>query len=298
MGLPLVQPLEVRSALNRVRGMPFKWSLNPYRGCAHGCHYCFARSTHSYFELDADGDFSSVLFAKVNLPEALERDLSRRAWRRELVAIGTATDPYQPLEGSYRLTRAALRLLARYRTPASIVTKGSMMVRDIDVLGELADVAGLTVCHSIPTVDEAIWRRTEPGTPPPRQRLRAMQRLREAGIRAGVLMAPLLPGLSAEPGAMAATARAAAEHGAAFISAIVLHLGPGVREHFMAFLTREYPELAIDYGQLYVGKYAPRVYQNGIHTELRHLRRALGLGEREWNVRAPPPAPTQLSLGL
>jgi DNA repair photolyase len=298
MAPPVVQPLEVASALNRVRGMPFKWSLNPYRGCAHGCHYCFARSTHTFFELDAGSDFSSVLFAKLNLPEALERDLSRRGWRRELVAIGTATDPYQPIEGRYRLTRTALRLLARYRTPASIVTKGSMLVRDLDVLGELADVAGVTVCHSIPTVDEAIWRRTEPGTPPPRQRLRAMRRLREAGIRAGVLMAPLLPGLSAEPGAMAATARAAAEHGAAFVSAVVLHLGPGVREHFQTFLTREYPELALDYAQLYAGKYAPRAYQSGVHARLLRLRRELGLGERELNVRVPPQAPAQLSLGL
>src|SRR5438874_6695643 len=148
--------------------MPFSWSLTPYRGCAHGCHYCFARSTHAFLELDADADFSTVLFAKTNLAEALERDLGRRGWKRELVAIGTATDPYQPIEGTHRLTRAALEILVRHRTPATIVTKGSMMVRDVDVLGELADVAGVTVCHSIPTVDEEIWRRTEPGTPPPR----------------------------------------------------------------------------------------------------------------------------------
>jgi len=278
--------------------MPFKWSLNPYRGCAHGCHYCFARSTHAFLELDADADFSGVLFAKTNLPDALAADLSRRSWKRELVAIGTATDPYQPIEGQHRLTRQALELLVRFRTPASIVTKGTMLVRDLDVLERLADVAGVTVCHSIPTVDEAIWRRTEPGTPPPRQRLRAMQRLRERGIRAGVLMAPLLPGLSARPEALEATARAAADHGAAFVSPIVLHLGPGVREHFMDFLARAYPELLVDYWRLYAGKYVPRRYQDDVYARVRVLKERLLLGDRYPAPREPPPEPAQLPLPL
>jgi DNA repair photolyase len=291
---PTVNPLVVKSALNRVRGMPFKWSLNPYRGCAHGCHYCFARSTHAFLDLDADGDFSGVLFAKVNLAEALTGDLSRRSWRREQVAIGTATDPYQPIEGTYRLTRTALELLARFRTPASIVSKGTLMLRDLDVLERLADVADLTVCHSIPTVDEAIWRRSEPGTPPPAQRLRAMQRLRERGIRAGVLMAPLLPGLSARPEALEATVRAAADHGAAFVSPIVLHLGPGVREHFMGFLAREYPHLAADYLQLYWGKYTPKPYEAGIHARVRRLKEQLSLTDERYRPREP----AQLALPL
>lgn len=298
MGRPLVDPIQVRSALNRVQGMPFRWSLNPYRGCAHGCHYCFARSTHAFLELDADADFSGVLFAKVNLPEALAADLDRPGWKRELVAVGTATDPYQPIEGAFRLTRRALELLARFRTPASIVTKGTMMLRDLDVLARLADVAGVTVCHSIPTVDEAIWRRTEPGTPPPAQRLRAMQRLREHGIRAGVLMAPLLPGLSARPDALEATARAAAEHGAAFVSPIVLHLGPGVREHFLDFLARAYPELLVDYWRLYSGKYAPTRYQDGVHARVRELTTRYDVDDRYPPPREPPAEPAQLPLPL
>jgi DNA repair photolyase len=298
MGRPTVNPLVVKSALNRVQGMPFKWSLNPYRGCAHGCHYCFARSTHAFFDLDADADFSGVLFAKVNLAEALAAVLGRRSWRREQVAIGTATDPYQPIEGSYRLTRQALEQLVRFRTPASIVTKGTLMVRDLDLLERLADVAGVTVCHSIPTVDEAIWRRTEPGTPPPAQRLRAMQRMRERGIRAGVLMAPLLPGLSARPELLEATARAAADHGAAFVSPIVLHLGPGVREHFLAFLARAYPELLTDYWKLYAGKYTSKPYQEDVYARVRTLKEQLVLGDRYPTPREPPPEPAQLLLPL
>jgi len=196
-------------------------------------HNCFARSTHAYFELGIGDDFSGIIFAKTNVAEVLAVELSRRSWRREQVAIGTATDPYQPAEGMYRLTRGCLEVLSRFRTPASIVTKGTLLLRDLDVLVQLSERAGLTVCHSVPTVDEEIWRRTEPGTPPPHQRLRAMQRLREQRIRAGVLMAPLLPGLSARPEIVERTARAAAEHGACFLGANVLHLGPGVREHYL-----------------------------------------------------------------
>jgi DNA repair photolyase len=295
---PRYEEIACKQALNRVEGMPFRWSLNPYRGCKHSCTYCFARATHSFFDLGAGDDFSSILFVKTNLPEVLTAELGRRAWRREQVAIGTATDPYQPAEGTYRLTRRALEVCLRYRTPVSIVTKGTLIVRDLDVLTRLADVAEVTVCHSIPTVDEGLWRRSEPGTAPPRQRLRAMQRLREAGVRAGVLMAPLLPGLSARPEAIEATARAAAEHGAAFLGGITLHLGPGVREHYLEFIAREYPELTGEYERLYPRKYAPRWLQSEIETRVRAERARLRLDERYPTPRAPPAEPIQLELGL
>src|SRR5689334_5345610 len=298
MPRPRYEEIACAQALNRVEGMPFRWSLNPYRGCVHACAYCFARATHGYFQLGPGEDFSSILFVKTNLPERLAAELGRRSWRRETVAIGTATDPYQPAEGSYRLTRAALGVFLRYRSPISIVTKGTLIVRDLDLLTALAEVADVTVCHSIPTVDEELWRRSEPGTAPPRQRLRAMERLRRAGIRAGVLMAPLLPGLSARPESIAATARAASEHGAAFLGGITLHLGPGVREHFLAFVEREYPALGAEYLRLYGHKYAPGWLQRQVDASLRAERARLDLDERYPPPRAPPPGPVQLRLEL
>ncbi|HEY3081365.1 MAG TPA: radical SAM protein [Chloroflexota bacterium] len=296
--LPRYEEVACKQALNRVEGMPFRWSLNPYRGCVHGCQYCFARSTHAYLQLGIGDDFSGIIFAKTNVAEVLAVELSRRSWRREQVAIGTATDPYQPAEGTYRLTRGCLEILSRFRTPASIVTKGTLLLRDLDVLVQLSERAGLTVCHSVPTVDEEIWRRTEPGTPPPHQRLRAMQRLREQRIRAGVLMAPLLPGLSARPEIVERTARAAAEHGACFLGANVLHLGPGVREHYLEFVGREFPHLLAEYRRLYPGKYAPKWFRDDLHERVRLLKEPLRLGERHGPPRQPAPEPTQLRLEL
>lgn len=294
---PRYEELRCKSALNRVQGMPFRWSLNPYRGCRHACVYCFARSTHAYFDLGAGADFSTVIFVKTNLATVLEYEVSRRGWSRELVAIGTATDPYQPAEGRYRLTRQALEVLARHRTPASIVTKGTMIVRDVDILAEMTARAGVTVCHSIPTVDEEIWRRSEPGTPPPRQRLAALRTLRDQGIRAGVLLAPLLPHLSARPDALADTARAAVESGACFLWANTLHLGPGVRAHFDGFLEREYPELLGEYERLYPGKYAPKWLQRDVEDELQRHRIAARLDER-YPASEKRPQPIQLGLGI
>ena len=190
------QEVKCRSALNHVEGMPFAWTLNPYRGCTHGCHYCFARRYHRQFELNAGDQFASVILVKTNFVEVLARELSRPAWARELVALGTATDPYQPIEGHYKLTRGAIVELAASKTPVSIVTKGPMVVRDVDVLLEATKAARCTVCISVPSVDEDAWRRLEPGTAHPLQRLRAVRTLTQAGVRAGVLMAPVVPGIT------------------------------------------------------------------------------------------------------
>jgi DNA repair photolyase len=285
-----------KSALNRVEGMPFKWSLNPYRGCVHSCRYCYARATHRFFDLGVGEDFTSILFVKTNLAEVLASELGRRSWRREQVALGTATDPYQPIEGRYRLTRECLKTLARFRTPVSIVTKGTLVARDLDVLRELTDRAGATVCLSVPTVDEVIWRRTEPGTPPPAQRLRVLERLVAGGIRAGVLMAPLLPGLSARPEQIERTVRAAADHGACFVGTGVLHLGPDIRDYFLDFLEREYPDLIGRYRQMYGTKYAPRQYQTTVEGRVDVAKAIAGITANRWRPVEATATPRQLEL--
>src|SRR3712207_1856783 len=190
-----VHYLEVRckTALNRVRGMPFKWSLNPYRGCAHRCHYCYARASHTFLEMDADEDFETKILVKVNFAEVLERELARPSWRGEQVALGTATDAYQPAEGRFRITRRVIEALLKRRNPMSLVTKSPLVLRDRDLLADLAAVAKVRVFFTITTMDRALWRRIEPGTAPPLKRLHVLRLLNEAGVPAGVLLAPILP---------------------------------------------------------------------------------------------------------
>jgi DNA repair photolyase len=296
MSRPVYYEVPAKQALNRVTGMPFRWSLNPYRGCAHGCHFCYARATHRYFELGVGEDFTRRLFVKINLPELLAWELSRPSWKRETVAVGTATDVYQPAEGRYRLTRRCLEVFAHYRTPVSLVTKGTLILRDQDVLQELAAGPGVTVLFSLPTVDPAIWRRTEVGTPPPAQRLKVMRQLAIAGIRTGVLLAPLLPGLSAAPDQIARTVRAAAAHGACFIGANLLHLDAGIRDYFLSFLEREYPELLDGYRRLYRTTYAPKVYQAQVERRVQAAKTLAGYGEERPRRVEAPPAPIQLAL--
>ena len=287
-----------KSALNRVRGMPFAWSLNPYRGCAHGCHYCFARPTHRFFELGIGDDFTGIIYVKRNLAEVLAGELSRPGWRREQVALGTATDPYQPAEGRYRLTRAALEQFARFRTPVSLLTKNPLIVRDIDMLRELDARAELSVAFSVPTVDRDIWRRTEPGTAPPMQRLAAMRRLADAGINAGVLMAPLLPGLSADRAQVERTVRAAADHGARFVGSGLLNLSPDLRAYYFDFLASQYPSLLDGYRRLYGEKYAPKRYRERVSERVLEVQRLAGIPERADRPRAVTPAVRQLGLPL
>jgi DNA repair photolyase len=231
--------------------MPFTWTLNPYRGCTHGCEYCYARKYQRHLELGTGDEFSSVILVKANLVDALRREVTRAGWTRETIAVGTATDPYQPIEGHYRLTRRSLEVLAAARTPASIVTKGPLIVRDIDVLQEVARRADCHVYLSIPSVDEAAWAKLEPGTAAPTQRLRAVRQLTDAGIAAGVLMMPLVPGITTSRSSVERTLQAFADAGARFVGTCVARLDPGVREHFLGFLAREYPALVEGYGRLY-----------------------------------------------
>jgi DNA repair photolyase len=283
------QEVTCRSALNPVKGMPFNWTLNPYRGCTHGCHYCFARRYQTQFELGPDDHFSSIIFVKINLVEVLRRELDKPSWSREQVAVGTATDPYQPIEGHYKLTRGSLEALIAGRTPIGLVTKGPMVVRDRDLLAELGRRSGCTVYMSVPTVDEEAWRVLEPGTAPPLQRLRAVRQLRDAGVNAGVLMAPVVPGFTTQPARLEATIKAIADHGAAFMGANLLYLKEGTRDHFMGFLAREFPNLVDPYNRLYAGAYARTDYVTSVKGLIDVLQQRYDLRQRRPRSEESPP---------
>jgi DNA repair photolyase len=277
------QEVTCRSALNPVKGMPFGWTLNPYRGCTHGCHYCFARRYHTQFELGVGDEFSTVILVKRNFVEVLRRELDHPSWKRDYVAFGTATDPYQPIEGRYKLTRRALEVLAAARTPVGLITKGPMAVRDKDVLVELGRRTRCTVYFSVPTVDEDAWRTLEPGTAHPLQRLRAVRELNDAGVHAGVLMAPIVPGFSSHPAKLEATIKAIADHGAAFMGANVLYLKEGTRIHFMNFLEKNFPDLSKRYQRLYPGAYAPKSYAKEVQGIVRLLQAKYDVKRRPTN---------------
>jgi DNA repair photolyase len=254
------QEVRVRSALVKVEGMPFKWALNTYRGCTHACEYCYARKYQRHLELGTGQDFSSFILVKMNLPERLRHEVTRATWARENVAVGTATDCYQPIEGHYRITRRALEVLVAAETPFSIVTKGPMIVRDADVLVEATKRAGCQVFMSVPSVDEAAWTTLEPGTAPPKQRLRALRSLADRGINTAVLMMPLVPGLTTSRTAIEKTIRAVAAEGLRLGGACVARLDAGVKEHFLDFLAREHPELVDGYKRLYPRAHVSKEY--------------------------------------
>ena len=278
------QEITCRSALNPVKGMPFDWTLNPYRGCTHGCHYCYARRYHAQFEMNADDEFASVILVKKNFVDVLRRELAKPSWKGEYVAVGTATDCYQPIEGHYKLTRAALAALLAARNPMGLVTKGPMVVRDIDLLKQLSPIATCTVYMSVPTVDEHAWALLEPGTAHPLQRLRAVRQLVDAGIHAGVLMNPIVPGFSSSRSKLERTVKAIADHGAKFVGCNVMFLEDGTRSHFMTFLEREFPSWVPRYEKLYAKKYAPEEYRREVSGMVRMLQQRYGLRPRERDV--------------
>ena len=283
--------VECKTILNKVPGtyLPFNWTINPYRGCSHACSYCFARPTHAFFDMDAGRDFESKVVVKVNAPDVLRRQLGAKRWKGEGVAMGTNTDPYQRAEGRYRLMPRILQALIDYRNPFSILTKGTLILRDLDLLIEAAAGAEVTAAFSIGTLDEDAWHRSEPGTPHPRKRIEAVATLNAAGIPTGVLMAPILPGITDDPAGLREVAAAAIDAGATHVSPILLHLRPGVREEFMPWLTDHYPDLVGRYEEMYRRPYAPAADRKALGRTVGRIVDNLG------GVRSPSARPARWS---
>jgi DNA repair photolyase len=291
---PAYLEIRAKSLLNRVRGMPFEWSINPYRGCIHQCVFCYARRTHGFYELDGARDWGSSIFVKVNAVEVLRKELAAHREPNLRVAIGTATDPYQAAEGRYRLTRGILGELARAKTPAHLITRSPLVVRDIDVLQELSRAAGVSVCVSVPTLDERLAREAEPTVAPPLQRLRAITTLAQAGIRVGVAIAPVLPFLTDSYDALHDVYAAAAQAGASFAWQSVLNLGDVARDTYFEFLSAYHPDLAPRYRELFRGgKYIDRAYARDLEKRAELARASVAFEPPEIVATA---APLQLSM--
>jgi DNA repair photolyase len=279
--------VKAKSALNRVHPaarMPFTWTVNPYRGCSHACSFCFARRTHVYLGLNAAEDFEREIVVKVNVPEKLRAELARPSWKREQVALGTNTDPYQWVESRYKLMPGIWQALIDHDTPGSLVTKSPLVLRDIGLLEELAAGPGFQAFLSVPTLDERAWRETEPHTPSPRARIAAVRKLNEAGVPAGVLIAPLMPGINDTPEEVAEIVRLADDAGATSVGAVALHLKGEVKDVFFDWLKDRRPELLERYKELYSkGAYAPS-------AERKRLQELTRIPRKRRARRAPRPA--------
>jgi DNA repair photolyase len=256
--------------------MPFRFTINAYRGCSHACTYCFARPTHDYLGLNIGEDFERRLVVKVNAVDRLKVELRSPKWTGDSIAMGTNTDPYQRCEGKYRLTRGIVEVLSEARNPFSVLTKSALVLRDLDLLAEAARHTDVSVSLSIGTLDEKVWRATEPGAPHPRRRVDAVRQLAEAGIRTGVLVAPVLPGLSDSPAQLEDVVTACVQAGAKSVTAIALHLRPGVREHFMGWLRPRDPDLADDYERRYQRSYLPDEEQKALAARVRAIAERAG----------------------
>jgi DNA repair photolyase len=281
--------------------MGFRWSLNPYMGCTHRCAFCYVRGFERRADRPADDRYGSSVRVKTNIVEVLRGELRRRGWHRETVAIGAATDPYQPAEGRYRLTRGCLEALAEARTPIDLITRGPLVVRDVDVLAEASRRAEVRVSVSIATLDPDLAGRLEPGVAPPRQRLRAMRVLTDAGIAAGVALAPVLPGLTDAPRDLAAVLAAARQAGATHAWTNILNLRPGTREHFLSVLEREWPDELARYRRLYPAGssgYLAVADARPIERRLRAVQRGARISDRRRIQLHPDPPPEQLALAL
>ncbi|MET9667581.1 Rv2578c family radical SAM protein [Streptomyces sp. NPDC006475] len=302
--------VRARSILNRVPGasrMPFEWTVNPYRGCSHACVYCFARKTHSYLDLDTGLGFDSQIVVKINAPDLLRRQLASRQWHGAHVAMGTNVDCYQRAEGRYRLMPGIISALRDRANPFSILTKGTLILRDLDLLVQAAEVTDVGISVSVGFIDETLWRTVEPGTPAPERRLDVVRTLTDHGIGCGVLMAPVIPFLGDRPDQLRATVKAIAASGATSVTPLVLHLRPGAREWFMAWVAEHHPHLVRRYERLYAeGAYAPKWYQRRITRHVHELAAEFGIGPADRGmprrIRTPEAAveeavaPTQLTL--
>jgi DNA repair photolyase len=270
---------EAKTIINHVPGnaMPFSWTINPYRGCSHGCVACFARVTHTYMDMNAGRDFETKIVVKVNAPELLRKELAAKRWKGESIAMGTSTDPYQRAEGRYKLVSRMIRVLTEFRNPFSILTRGPLILRDLPLLVDAAKVTAVSTALSVPTIDEEAWRKTEPHAPHPRKRLEAVAKLNAAGIPCGVMVAPILPHISDRPEQLMDVVRAAVDAGATFITPILLHLRPVVREEYMGWLAEQYPGLVRRYEEMYGGNaYGSKADRNALQQRVRGLVAAAG----------------------
>ncbi|MER7998330.1 MULTISPECIES: Rv2578c family radical SAM protein [unclassified Streptomyces] len=305
--------IRARSIINRVPGasrMPFEWTVNPYRGCSHACVYCFARKTHSYLDLDTGLGFDSQIVVKVNAPELVRRQLASPRWQGAHIAMGTNVDCYQRAEGRYRLMPGIIAALRERANPFSILTKGTLILRDLESLREAAAVTDVGVSVSVGFVDEDLWRTVEPGTPSPRRRLDVVRAMADSGIGCGVLMAPVVPFLGDDPAQLRETVREIAAAGAGSVTPLVLHLRPGAREWFMTWLAEHHPRLVTRYERMYAGgAYAPTWYQRRVTRQVHEFAAEFGIGPAgrgaARRITAPPePGPdrepaagaTQLTL--
>jgi len=266
--------VNARRIINEVPGasrMPFRFTINAYRGCSHSCVYCFARPTHEYLGLGIGEDFDTKLVVKINAVERVRAELAAPKWAGEHIAMGTNTDPYQRCEAKFHLTRGIVGVLGEAANPFSVLTKSTLILRDLDLLKAAAARTDVRANFSIGTLDENVWKATEPGTPHPRRRVEAVARLNEAGIPCGVLVAPVLPCISDSPEQLEDVVKACVEVGAVSVSALGLHLRPGVKEHFMTWLRTNRPELVGEYERRYRRAYLPSEEQKALSARVRRL---------------------------
>jgi DNA repair photolyase len=295
----IFEEVECKTIINKTTatGMGWQYSINPYRGCQHACVYCFARGTHEYLGYDSGRDFESRIIVKVNAAEVFRRELQRASWQRDLILIGTACDPYQQAEIKYGITRKLLEVAVEFAQPVHMLTKSPSVLRDIDLWVRLANVAEAQIAFSIPTLDEGLWKKMEPGTAMPAKRFEAIRRMTDAGVRCGVMLAPIIPGLTDSEEHIERMVVTAKEHGATFVSPNVLFLKPGTKEWFMPALREAYPHLAGKYQRYYQGPYAPKDYTREVIALVNKVRRRVGFSEDERRPRAAEPK-GQLQLAI
>ena len=302
-----VQARRVINEVPKASRMPFRWTINAYRGCSHACVFCFARPTHEYLGMNTGEDFDSKIVVKVNAVERVRAELAPGRWAGDHIAMGTNTDPYQRCEGKYRLTQGIVGELSAAANPFSILTKSTLILRDLDLLAEAARRTEVRANFSMGTLDEDVWRMTEPGTPHPRRRVEAVAKLNAAGVPCGVLVAPVLPGLSDAPEQLEEVVKACVGAGAVSITPLLLHLRAGVREHYLEWLAGARPDLVERYAGLYPRAYAPAKTQDELAATVRQLVAKHGgrsAGPRQTrSVRSQPPKPaapavSQLQLGV
>ena len=282
--------VRARTIINEVPGaqrLPFRWTINAYRGCSHRCVYCFARPTHDYLGMNIGSDFDSKIVVKINAVEKLGSELAGRRWAGDHIAMGTNTDPYQRCEGKYHLTQGIIKVLTQHANPFSILTKSTLILRDLPLLVAAAARTEVGINFSIGTLDERVWKLTEPGTPHPMRRVEAVRKINEAGIPCGVLVAPILPGMSDGAEQLELVVKACVDAGAVSVTAIPLHLRRGVKEHWMTWLAEAAPELVPAYAKRYRGAYLPKAEQESITAT---VRRVLDEARRASGYTAPPAA--------